>query len=129
MIFITLIGIQFVSNLRYGFCVVSTCRHVERPQSGPVGSVSDRLGAGGLVAPRADSLSLWVSPVSIGRQGSYGYTPLHEACYLGHEEADCALSWERSVSTATYLGEKGLSWETSFVYIHSDSFVDSFLLT
>lgn len=20
-------------------------------------------------------------------QGSYGYTPLHEACYLGHEDA------------------------------------------
>lgn len=22
-------------------------------------------------------------------EGSYGYTPLHEACYLGHEDARC----------------------------------------
>lgn len=30
-----------------------------------------------------------VSDFSARPEGSYGYTPLHEACYLGHEDARC----------------------------------------
>lgn len=30
-----------------------------------------------------------VGDFSARPEGSYGYTPLHEACYLGHEDARC----------------------------------------